>query len=183
MDVNYHFYADDSQLFIYLSPGNCAKSPHQLKACLNDIHSWMFEDKLKLNPRKTEVIVFGSMDKYKWLKDSFPVDTLGNCLSQTDVVHNLGVLFNSKCSFTNHVNSVIKSCVVNLRDLHRIRRFLSDDVSVMVANALVSSHLDYCNSLFRNTSENPELFSTLCLWCFQIFSQHSNLKVSPLASC
>ena len=75
---------------------------------------------LKLNPEKTEFIVFGSMDKYKWLKDSFSVNILGNCLSPTDVVHNLGVLFDSKFSFTNHVNSVIKSCSANLRDLHRI---------------------------------------------------------------
>ena len=49
--------------------------------------------------------------------------------------------------FTNHVNSVIKSCFANLRDLHCICRFLSNDVSVIIANALVSSHLDYCNSL------------------------------------
>ena len=80
----------------------------------------MFENKLKLNPRKTEVMVFGSMDKYKWLKDSFPVNILGNCLSSTDVVRNLGVLFDSKFSFTNYVNSVTKSCIANLRDLHRI---------------------------------------------------------------
>ena len=29
---------------------------------------------------------------------------------------------------------------------------ITGDVSVMVANALVSSHLDYCNSLFRSLS-------------------------------
>ena len=51
MDVKYHFYAD-SQLFIHLSPGNCANSFHQLKACLSDIHTWMFENKLKLIPEK-----------------------------------------------------------------------------------------------------------------------------------
>ena len=74
----------------------------------------MFENKLKLNPGKTELLVFGSMDKYKWLKDSFPVNILGNSLSPKDVVRNLGVLFDSKFSFTNHVNSVIKSCFANL---------------------------------------------------------------------
>ena len=113
---------------------------------------WMFENKLKLNPGKTEFIVFGSMDKFKWLKDSLPVNILGNCLSPNDVVRNLGVLFDSKFSFTNHVNSVVKSSFTSLRDLHRIRRFLSYDVSIMVANALVSSRLDYCNSLFRSLS-------------------------------
>ena len=51
----------------------------------------MFENKLKLN-KKTEVIVFGSVDKYKWLKDSFPVNILGNFLSPTDVVRNLNVI-------------------------------------------------------------------------------------------
>ena len=65
MDVKYNFYGDYSQLFVHLSPGNCANSFHQLKACLSDIHTWMFENKLKLNPEKTEFIVFGSMDRYK----------------------------------------------------------------------------------------------------------------------
>ena len=104
---------DDSQLFIHLLPGNCSKSLDQLKICLNDIHIWMFKNKLKLN-KKTEFVVFASRDKYKWLKDSFPVNFLGNCFSPTDVVCDLGVLFDSKFSFTNHVNSVIKSCFANL---------------------------------------------------------------------
>ena len=73
MHVKYQFYVDNSQLFIHLSPGNCANSFHLLKASLDDIHIWMFENKLKLNPGKTEFIVFGSMDKYKWLKDTLPI--------------------------------------------------------------------------------------------------------------
>ena len=60
---------DDIQLYIHLFPGNCANSFHQLKACLNDILTWMFEKKLKFHPEKSEFIVFGSTDRYKWLKD------------------------------------------------------------------------------------------------------------------
>ena len=87
----------------------------------------MSENKLKLNPDKTEFIVFGAKDRYKWLSDSFPVHILGNCLSPTDVVRDLGVLFDAKFCFTNHINSVIKSCFISLGDLHRTRRFLSID--------------------------------------------------------
>ena len=112
----------------------------------------MSENKLKLNPDKTELIVFRAKDRYKWLSDSFFVNILGNYLSPMDVARNLGVLFDAKFCFTNHVNSVIKSCFISLRDLHRIRRFLSVDTSVVIANAQVSSHLDYCNSLFRSLS-------------------------------
>ena len=150
--VKYHFYADDTQLFIHLSPDDSLKSFDCLKSCLNDIQVWMSENKLKLNPDKTEFIVFGAKDRFKWLSDSFPVNILGNCLSPTDVVRNLGVLFDAKFCFTNHVNFVIKSCFISLRDLHHIRRFLSVDTSVVIANALVSSRLDYCNSPFRSLS-------------------------------
>ena len=149
--VRYHFYADDTQLFIHLSPDDSLKSFDRLKSCLNDIQVWMSENKLKLNPDKTEFIVFGAKDRCKWLSDSFPVNILGNCLSLADVVRNLGVLVDAKFCFTNHVNSVIKSCFISLRDLHRIR-FLSVDTSVVIANALVSSRLDFCNSLFRSLS-------------------------------
>ena len=68
------------------------------------------------------------------------------------ILCSLGVLFESKLSFTKQVNSVIKSCFVNLCDMHHTGHFFSFDVSVMVANVLVSSHLDYCKSLFHNFS-------------------------------
>ena len=39
-----------------------------------------------------------------------------------------------------------------MRDLRRIRQYLTPEVAVLAANALVSSRLDYCNSLFRGLS-------------------------------
>ena len=57
--VKYHFYADDTQLFIHLCPEDC------LKSSLNNIHIWISKNKLKLNPDKTEFIVFGAKDRYK----------------------------------------------------------------------------------------------------------------------
>ena len=80
------------------------------------------------------------------------MNILSNCLSPTDVVCNLGILFDARFRFTNHLNSNIKSYFISLRDLHRIKRFLSIDKSVVIANPLASSHLDYCDSLFRSLS-------------------------------
>ena len=48
---------------------------------------------------------------------------------------------------------VWKSCFVQRHDFRHVRRFLTQDASVLVANALVSSPLDYCNSLFRSLSK------------------------------
>ena len=48
---------------------------------------------------------------------------------------------------------ICRSCFVQLRDFRRVRQYLSADVSILVANALVSSCLDYYNSLFRSLSK------------------------------
>ena len=70
-----------------------------------------------------------------------------------DAVKNLGVWFDSDFSLSKHVQNVCKSCFVKLRDFRHVRQFLTHDASVLVANALVSSRLDYCNSLFRSLSK------------------------------
>ena len=54
-----------------------------------------------------------------------------------------------------------KACFLQRRDLCRIRQYLTPEVAVLAANALVSSHLDYCNSLFRGSSCFNHVFNTL----------------------
>ena len=59
--------------------------------------------------------------------------------------------------------NVCKSCFVQLRDFGHVRRFLTYSASVLVSNALVSSQLDYCNSLFSSFSK----FNLYKLQCIQ----------------
>ena len=58
--INYHFYDDDTQLYITLSLENFSHSIQNLKSCLNDIQNFMVANKLKLNPDKTEFILIDS---------------------------------------------------------------------------------------------------------------------------
>ena len=58
--INYHFYADDTQLYITFSPENFSHSIQKLQNCLNDIQNFMFANKLKLKPDKTEFLLIGS---------------------------------------------------------------------------------------------------------------------------
>ena len=47
----------------------------------------------------------------------------------------------------NHVRNICKTCFIQIRDLRRVRKHLTDEAAILAANALVSSRLDYCNSL------------------------------------
>ena len=113
----------------------------------------MFANKLKLNPEKTEFILIGSKNNCKQLLPHFPINILGIQLSPAQSVRNFGVAFDSKFSFSDHVSQVIKSTRVHTRDLYRIHPLLDLNTSVLLANALVSSKLDYCNSLFLSLTE------------------------------
>ena len=50
--INYHFYADDTQLYITLSPAHFSHSMQKLKNCLNDIQTFIFTNKLNLTQTK-----------------------------------------------------------------------------------------------------------------------------------
>ena len=117
-----------------------------------DVKKWLSANKLKLNPDKTEFIVFGSKIHHEKLNKSFPVNILGNFLSPVGEVRNRGVWFDSDFSFSRHVQNICKSCFAQIRDLRHLRGYLTHHAALMAANALVGSRLDYCNSLFRSLS-------------------------------
>ena len=70
---------------------------------------------------------------------------MGNKISPTNKVNNLGVIFNSRFTFSDQVNSICKSYFYYIRDFATVRRPLSKSTAIALANALVSSRLDYCN--------------------------------------
>ena len=150
--ISFQFYADDTQLYVHLTHKNVASALDKLSHCLEDVKRWLSTNKLKLNPDKTEFIVFGSKSQREKLNQSFPVNILGNLISPTDAVRNLGVWFDSDFSFSCHVRKVCKACFAHARDLKRLRGHLTHEATLMAANALVGSRLDYCNSLFRGLS-------------------------------
>ena len=96
--------------------------------------------------------MFGSKAQCQKISSHFPVSILGSLLHPVDSVRNLGVWFDAAFFFSEHVKRTCKACFLQMSDLRRIRQYLTPEVAVLAANALVDSRLDYCNSLFRGLS-------------------------------
>ena len=141
-NINYHSYADDTQLYVSLSPDDCSPAD-VLCQCLEEINSWMRENFLQLNEDKTEIILFGSKEKRvsigKYLET--------RALTITDQVRNLGVLIDSDLTFSSHIKAVTKAAFYHLRNINRIKGFLSQKDQEKLIHAFISSRLDYCNGL------------------------------------
>ncbi len=141
-NVNYHSYADDTQIYLALSPDDCSPI-ESLCHCLEKVKNWTNQNFLQLNQEKTEVIVFGN--KEKRVAVSKHLESLS--LETKDQVRNLGVLIDSDLTFNNHIRSVTKSAFYQLKNISRIKGFMSQTDQEKLIHAFISNRLDYCNGL------------------------------------
>ena len=152
-NTNDHLYSDDTQIYISITPENATIAIPELQSCLESVQSWMDCSKLKVDSDKTEFIVFGSNVFRNKLSHLVPVNILGNLSSPREKVRNVKVIFDSSFRFSGQVSSICSSSYYHIRDFARIRRYLDKPTAIAVANALISSWLDYCNSLLISISE------------------------------
>ena len=64
-NCQYHKYADDTEVSKSAQPSDFTPLERDIQACINDVMSWMFSNKLKLNPDKTEVMLVGYAPELK----------------------------------------------------------------------------------------------------------------------
>ena len=58
--INYHIYADDTQLYISFDLSDPSIAIDKVNKCISDIRTWMIQNKLKINDSKTEFLVLTS---------------------------------------------------------------------------------------------------------------------------
>ena len=147
--VSFHLYADDTQIYISFSSSDSASNLAKLSSTLDSVFQWFTSNRLSVNPSKTEYLLIGTpQQRAKILSSS--VSFCGNDVIPSDHARNLGVIFDSDLSFKNHISNVCKTSFYHIRQLRQIRESLDTKSAIILANSLVSSKLDYCNSLYYN---------------------------------
>ena len=120
---------------------------------LNIYISWMNLNKLLLNPSKTEFLLIGTKQQRLKFSDLTNLSLSNDIIPVSSSARNLGFIFDSDMSFSDQIKSVSKSCHFHIRDIRRIRHLLPLSAATALANSLVSSKLDYCNSLYSGISQ------------------------------
>ncbi|KAF7235278.1 Zinc finger protein RFP [Varanus komodoensis] len=99
----------------------------------------------KFCPDKTEVLLVGGSNS--WVGD-LDLVLNGVALPLKDRVRSLGVLLDPEQTLEAQVLAVVRSAFHQLRLIHQLRPYLEDDCLATVMHALVTSRLDFCNTLY-----------------------------------
>ncbi len=148
--LSYHFYADDTQLYLSFRPDDPTVAG-RISGCLADISAWMKEHHLQLNLAKTELLVFPATPT---LQHDFTIQLGSSTITPSASVRNLGVIFDDQLTFKEHIAKTARSWRFALHNIRKIRPFLTEHAAQLLVQALVISRLDYCNALLAGLPSN-----------------------------
>ena len=158
-DLNYHVYADDTQIYSTNSTMDLSQKISTTETCINDVSIWMSANKLKLNETKTEVIYIRGNGN----KTSMPhLNIGGNKIEACSKAKNLGVTLDTCLSMTCQISNTRKNLIFVLKNIAHIRPFLTQNATEKLILSLIFSKIDYCNSLyFGTTSSNIQRLQSI----------------------
>ncbi len=97
-----------------------------------------------------QVIVFGPSEN----SGSRRIDLDYLAPFTSSCIKNLGVFWDQGLKFDKQINAVISSCFFQLRLLSKMKSFLSLKTLEIAIHALITTRLDYCNSLYLGISKS-----------------------------
>jgi len=144
--IKYHIYADDTQLYLAFKLNSPDVSISKLVAAISDVRTWMIKNKLKINDDKTEFLVITQPNLRKQFSNLSI--QIGPCVvTPSDSATNLGVVFDSTLAMDKHIQKLCQTSLFHLRNIAAIRSLLSESAAAQLVHSLVTTKIDYCNSL------------------------------------
>jgi hypothetical protein len=147
-NVSHHAYADDNQGYADSDPANAQSLVANLQLTVRDVGQWCSSKRLQLNPKKTEIIWFGtSANLAKLNNDDMQLHLDNDVIEPVTIIRDLGVYLDNELSMKQHIARVARNCFYHLRRIRSISRQLGRDVAQQLVSCFVLSRLDYCNAL------------------------------------
>ena len=105
-------------------PGDRELAVSNIECCVLEIDHWMLVNRLKLNNKKTELLVMISA-KHLPMPIVQEIPVVSETIRSSQKARNIGVTFDNHVLFNDHVASICKSSFYHLRNISYIRKYLS----------------------------------------------------------
>ena len=120
-----------------------------LAQCMERLSKWMSVHKLKINADKTNIMLFhpSHLTEQVIIGETF---FNHHCVRFSTVAKNVGVNLDCHLNYEYHTNILVATCYSSLKNISRIKRYLTEKHLKMLIHSNILSRLDYCNSLYVN---------------------------------
>jgi len=151
--VSYHFYADDTKLYLSFDSSDSDHSLTFRSSVLDSVHNWLTLNRQSINTSKAEYLIIRTpQQRVKLISPSIAIHSA--TLTTIDSTLKFGIIVDNRLSLKQHISTVCKTSYYHIRQLRQIRSSLDKNSAIIVANSLVSTKLDYYNSRFYGRPVN-----------------------------
>ncbi len=143
--ANIYLFADDAKIYKYVSK---LEDKVALQQSVNNFMKWTDRWLVKVNVNKCKVMMFSNR----------PNVTVGmeadymmgqNQLENVDSIKDLGVTFDVKLRFSDHINDKVNKAYGMLGVIKRNFGCMSRNCLIMLYKAMVRAHLEYANNVWN----------------------------------
>lgn len=153
-DITMSAFADDHTLYKGYNPKDQTETDlvmRKLETTLQDVQTWMSENRLKMNASKSEFVIFSSKRLSKHINTN-SLNVAGDDVKIGDNIRLLGAWLDRFLTMEVHARKKAKAASLALMKIRHIRQYITDDICKLLVNALVTSHVDYCNGILAGCS-------------------------------
>ena len=142
-----HMYADDVQLYKNCGRNSMQQCAIDINSDLNAVSNWAKQNGLCLNPAKSKYLVI-SRKPVNCCDIRLYIDDVEIELVQK--AKNLGIVFNNRLTFSDHVNLTVAKTYGMLRNLWATQHFTPQNIRLLLAKTYLLPKLLYGCELFAN---------------------------------
>ena len=139
-------FADDTNLFIN------AKDPDILQAAVNkklaDIAKWLKINKLSLNIKKTQFMLFTRI-KVAPIKVDIKIDN--QSITETRISKFLGTYIDNNLNWKSHISFIAGKIARGVGIITKARNYFSSECMISLNHSFIYPYLIYCNHIWGNT--------------------------------
>ena len=136
-----YLYADDAKLFSYVK---CEEDSFRLQKDIDSVIQWMEMWLLQLNTTKCKAMTYG---RGPGIYTSYSISS--DAVQKIESIKDLGVTFDNKLKFDEHINNKIKKAYQTLGIIKRHFIYLTPDSFVTFYKTMIRAHLEYAVSVWN----------------------------------
>ena len=142
---NLLMYADDTVLFYSASQASIIEE--RLNEELSVIERWLYKNSLFLNVSKTEAMLFGTSPRLSKV-ESFVITVNGSPIKRVTQFKYLGVVFDERLSWNDHVKYILAKAGRRVGMLGRIRYNVTAFSASIIYTSLIRPIIEYCDTVW-----------------------------------